>query len=79
MALLTTTWQQVTRGRLPMTLVFMLLVAAMTVERISLKAGLWLLAVLTAIEAASLWQWYVSEWHGQGDLRMDAAAQCMGW
>lgn len=61
--------------RLPMTLVFMPLVAAMIVERLSVKAGLWLLPVLTAIGAASVWQWYRSELRGQGDLRMYAAVQ----
>jgi hypothetical protein len=66
------------RDRLPMTLVFMPLVAAMIVERISVKAGLWLLPVLTAIGAASVWQWYVSELHGQGDLRIYAAVQVYG-
>ena len=44
------------RDRLPMTLVFMPLVAAMIVQRTSVKAGLWLLPVLTAIGAASAWQ-----------------------
>jgi len=61
-----------------MKLVFMPLVAAMIVERISVKAGLWLLPELTAIGAASVWRWYVSESHGQGDLRMYAAVQVYG-
>lgn len=61
--------------RLPMTLVFMPLVAAMIAERISVKAGLWLLPVLTAIGAGSVWQWYESELRGAGDLRMYAAVQ----
>jgi hypothetical protein len=61
--------------RLPMTLVFMPLVAAMIAERISLKAGLWLLPVLTLIGAGSVWQWYVSELRGEGDLRRYAAVQ----
>jgi len=61
--------------RLPMTLVFMPLVAAMIAERISVKVGLWLLPVLTAIGAASVWQWYASELRGEGDLRMYAAVQ----
>lgn len=61
--------------RLPMTLVFMPLVAAMIAERISVKAGLWLLPVLTAIGAGSVWQWYASELRGKGDLRMYAAVQ----
>ena len=61
--------------RLPMTLVFMPLVAAMIVERISVKVGLWLLPVLTVIGAASVWLWYASELRGEGDLRMYAAVQ----
>jgi hypothetical protein len=61
--------------RLPMTLVFMPLVAAMIAERINVKAGLWLLPVLTAIGAGSVWQWYASELRGEGDLRMYAAVQ----
>jgi hypothetical protein len=61
--------------RLPMTLVFMPLVAAMIAERISVKAGLWLLPVLTAIGAGSVWQWYMSELRGASDLRMYAAVQ----
>jgi hypothetical protein len=61
--------------RLPMTLVFMPLAAAMIAERISVKAGLWLLPVLTAIGAGSVWQWYASELRGEGDLRMYAAVQ----
>ena len=61
--------------RLPMTLVFMPLVAAMVAERISVRAGLWLLPVLTAVGAASVWQWYASERRGEGDLRLYAAVQ----
>lgn len=61
--------------RLPMTLVFMSLVAAMIAERIRVMTGLWQLPVLTAIGAASVWQWYASELRGEGDLRMYAALQ----
>jgi hypothetical protein len=61
--------------RLPMTLVFMPLVAAMIAERISVIAGLWLLPMLTAIGAACVWEWYASELRGEGDLRMYAAVQ----
>jgi hypothetical protein len=63
------------RDRLPMTLVFMPLVAAMIAERISLETGLGLLPVLTAIGAGSVWQWYASELRGEGDLRWYAAVQ----
>lgn len=61
--------------RLPMTLVFSPLVAGMIAERISLKAGLWLLPLLTVIGAGSVRQWYASELHGEVDLRMYAAVQ----
>ena len=60
--------------RLPMTLVFMPLVA-MIAERISVKAGLWLPPVLTSIGAGSVWQWNASELRGKGDLRMYATVQ----
>jgi hypothetical protein len=61
--------------RLPMTLVFMSLVAAMIAERISLRAGLLLLPVLVAVGIASVLQWYASELRGHGDLRFYAAVQ----
>ncbi len=61
--------------RLPMTVVFMSLVAAMIAERISVKAGLWLLPLLLVIGIASVAQWHFSEVHGRGDLRFYAAVQ----
>ena len=61
--------------RLPMTFVFMSLVAAMIAERISVKSGLRLLPVLIAIGAGSVWLWYRSELRGEGDLRMYATVQ----
>jgi hypothetical protein len=61
--------------RLPMTVVFMSLVAAMIAERISLRAGLALLPVLLAIGASSVWLWYASELRGAGDLRFYGAVQ----
>ncbi len=61
--------------RLPMTLVFMPLVAALIAERVNLSAGLWLLPVLIASGIASVLLWYVSELQGRGDLRFYAAAQ----
>jgi hypothetical protein len=61
--------------RLPMTIVFMALVAAMIEERISVRAGLWLLPFLLAIGVFSVWQWYWSELRGAGDLRFYAAVQ----
>ena len=56
--------------RLPMTLGFMSLLAAMIMERLSLRAGLALLGPLLVLGLLSVLQWYVSELHGAGDLRL---------
>jgi hypothetical protein len=61
--------------RLPMTIVFMSLVAALIAERIRLSAGLWLLPVLLLIGVSSVLQWYISEMRGVGDLRFYATVQ----
>ncbi len=61
--------------RLPMTIVFMSMVAAVIMERISVRAGLWLLPLLLAIGAGSVVQWHLSEVHRHGDLRFYAAVQ----
>lgn len=61
--------------RLPMTIVFMSLVAALIAERINLRLGLWLLPVLLAIGMGSVFQWYISELRGVGDLRFYATVQ----
>lgn len=61
--------------RLPMTLVFMSLVAAMITERISDRAALWLWPILIAIGVLSVLQWHGSEQAGHGDLRFYAAVQ----
>jgi len=61
--------------RLPMTIAFMSMVAAVIVERISLRAGLCLLPVLLLIGFGSVFQWYASETRGVGDLRFYAAVQ----
>ena len=61
--------------RLPMTLVFMSLLAAIVAERISLRAGFWLLPILLAVGVVSVLQWRVSELRGAGDLRFYAAVQ----
>ena len=58
-----------------MTIVFMSLVAAIIAERISLRAGLWLLPILLLIGLGSVLQWYLSELRGVGDLRFYAAVQ----
>lgn len=61
--------------RLPMTIVFGSLVAALIAERISVSAGLRLLPWLIAFGAGSVVQWYWNERHGHGDLRVYAAVQ----
>jgi hypothetical protein len=61
--------------RLPMTIVFMSMVAAIIMERISVPAGLWLWPVLLAIGAGSVVQWHLSEVRGHGDLRFYGAVQ----
>jgi hypothetical protein len=61
--------------RLPMTIVFGSLVAALIVERISVRAGLQLLPWFILLGAASVVQWYWDEIHGRGDLRIYAAVQ----
>jgi len=61
--------------RLPMTIVFMSLVAAMIAERIRVRAALWLWPILLAIGILSVLQWHWSEQAGHGDLRFYAAVQ----
>lgn len=61
--------------RLPMTMVFMPLVAAVIAERISVGVGVWLLPLLTAVGIASVLLWRVSVLHGAGDLRFYSAVQ----
>jgi hypothetical protein len=61
--------------RLPMTVVFMAIVAAIVAERIDLRAGLWALPVLLFVGIVSVLQWYASELRSAGDLRMYAAVQ----
>ena len=51
--------------RLPMTVVFMSLVAAVIAERISVPAGLGLLPVLLGMGIASVLEWYASEFDGR--------------
>jgi hypothetical protein len=50
-------------------------VAAVIVERISLRFGLWLLPFLLLVGLSSVLQWYASETRGAGDLRFYAAVQ----
>jgi hypothetical protein len=61
--------------RLPMTVVFMSLVAAMIAERVSVRIGLWLLPLLLALGVGSVLHWYGGELRGAGDLRLYAAVQ----
>lgn len=61
--------------RLPMTIAFMGVVAAMIAERINVRAGLWLLPILVLVGMSSVLQWYLSELHGAGDLRFYATVQ----
>lgn len=61
--------------RLPMTLAFMGLVAAMISERISVSAGFHLLPFLLLIGAGSVIWWWHTEMMGAGDLRFYAAVQ----
>ena len=61
--------------RLPMTIAFMSMVAAVIAERISLRLALWLLPILLLLGLGSVLQWYVSEARGEGDLRFYAAVQ----
>jgi len=61
--------------RLPMTIAFMSMVAAVIAERIGLRLGLWLLPILLLVGLSSVLQWYASEMRGAGDLRFYAAVQ----
>lgn len=61
--------------RLPMTIVFMALVASLIAERISVRAGLALLPLLLVIGTGSVFEWRSSELHGRGDLRFYAGVQ----
>jgi len=61
--------------RLPMTIAFTGLIAALLAERISVNAGFYSLVPLLLVGASSPIQWYLSELHGQGELRFYAAVQ----
>ena len=61
--------------RLPMTIAFMAVVAAIIAERISVRTGLWLLPLLVLIGMSSVLIWYRSEVNGVGDLRFYATVQ----
>jgi hypothetical protein len=55
--------------RLPMTVAFVSFFAAVVAERISLKAGMWLLPPLILTGIGSVAYWNLTEMHGRGDLR----------
>ena len=61
--------------RMPMTIGFLALVAAILGERISVPAGLWLLAPLIVLGVASVLYWEFTQQQGRGDLRPYAFAQ----
>jgi hypothetical protein len=61
--------------RLPMTLGFMALVAALLAERISPKVGLCFAPALLLMGLLSVVYWKTSESHGAGDLRFYAFVQ----
>ena len=61
--------------RLPMTITFMSMVAAVIAERIDIRLGLWLMPFLLFVGPFSVVQWYWSETIGRGDLRLYAAVQ----
>jgi hypothetical protein len=61
--------------RLPMTVVFMSLVAAMIAERFRVRLALWLWPPLLVLGILSVLEWHWSEQAGRGDLRVYAAVQ----
>lgn len=61
--------------RLPMTIAFGSLIAALIAERISVRAGIQLMPWLIVFSVASVLQWYWTELHGHGDLRIYGAVQ----
>lgn len=61
--------------RLPMTMAFTAIVAAVVAERVSVRLGLAVLLPLLAIGVASVGYWYWTEAQGRGDLRSYGAVQ----
>lgn len=61
--------------RIPMTIAFTSLIAALFAERISLRAGLFALCPLLFLGAASVVYWHFTELRGHGDLRFYFAVQ----
>jgi hypothetical protein len=56
--------------RLPMTVAFMGFYASMIGERISVRAGAWLLWPLVWLGIVSVYKWYAGEQRDAGDLRL---------
>jgi predicted membrane channel-forming protein YqfA (hemolysin III family) len=61
--------------RLPMTVAFMALLAAVVAERVGVRAGTRLLGPFVTIGLVSVLQWHLSERAGAGDLRLYALVQ----
>jgi predicted membrane channel-forming protein YqfA (hemolysin III family) len=61
--------------RVPITLAFMAMVAAVVAERIDVWLGLRLLAPLLALGLASVLYWHATEQRGAGDLRLYVLVQ----
>jgi len=61
--------------RLPMTIAFMGIIAALVSERVSVAVGHYALVPLLLLGVSSPIRWYLSELHGHGDLRFYAAVQ----
>jgi hypothetical protein len=61
--------------RLPMTIAFTSLIAALFAERISLRSGLFALGPLLLLGASSVFYWHLSELRGLGDLRFYFSVQ----
>lgn len=64
--------------RLPIAMGFMALLDALVAERLSTKAGLWLLAPLLLFGAGGVIYWAATQSRGHGDLRFYALAQFGG-
>jgi hypothetical protein len=61
--------------RLPMTLGFMSIFAAVIEERVSRRVGRWSLAPLLLLGLVSVFYWHMTESAGSGDLRLYAMVQ----
>ena len=61
--------------RIPMTIGFMALVAAVLAERVNVDFGLWALGPLIAFGIVSVIYWHLTQEQGRGDLRPYAFAQ----